>query len=72
MRSIENTKNDFEVLRQAINEAILKNRKVAKIIEKMKDNDNLSDLCNYELILKLRKIVSHFQKKSRNRKSRRN
>ena len=67
MKSIDNTKSDYENLRQAINEAILKNRKVSKIIKEMKENGNLTDLCNYDLILKLRKIVNHFQKKTRNK-----
>jgi len=69
MRSVENKSDDFEVLRQAINDAILKNRKVSQLIGEMKENNKLSDLCNYELILKLRKIVNHFQNKNCRKKT---
>ena len=65
MRTIKKSDENFETLRKAINEAILKNRKVAKVLEKLKEDNMLPDLCNYELILKLRKIVNHFQKKKR-------
>lgn len=68
MKRVENKINNFEVLRQAINDAILKNRKVSQVILEMKDNNKLSDLYNYDLVLKLRKIVNHFENKNRRHK----
>jgi hypothetical protein len=65
MRTNNKSDENFETLRNAINEAILKNKKVAKILEKIKEDNMLPDLCNYELILKLRKIVNRFQQKKR-------
>lgn len=65
MRTNKKSDENFEILRNAINEAILKNKKVAKVLEKIKEDNMLPDLCNYELILKLRKIVNRFQQKKR-------
>ena len=63
MSSDEEHGKNFEDLRLAINEAIVKNRKVSKIIKRIQADNMLSDLCNYELILKVRNIIHHLQNK---------
>jgi hypothetical protein len=63
MISVEKHEKNFEDLRLAINEAIVKNRKVSQIIKRIQADDMLSDLSNYELILKVRNIIHHMQNK---------
>ena len=65
MKTIKKSDDNFETLRKAINNAIFNNRQVAKVLEKVKEDNMLPDLCNYELILKFRKIANHFQQKKR-------
>ena len=63
MNNIERHNKKYEDLRLAINEAIVKSRKVSKIIKRIQADDMLSDLGNYELILKIRNIIHHMQTK---------
>lgn len=63
MNSVERHSKKFEDLRLAINEAIVKNRKVSQIIKRIQADDMLSDLYNYELILKIGNIIHHLQNK---------
>ncbi|MZH02070.1 MAG: hypothetical protein F3745_01330 [Nitrospinae bacterium] len=63
MNSVERQNKKYEDLRLAINEAIVKSRKVSQIIKRIQADDMLSDLCKYELVLKIGNIIHHLQNK---------